>query len=104
MAKEYAEMFKRPDLATGKVFTSVEYFIITRHKDYRAHLEKILDVEIDESAELMDRLDLKNEIFDYELNTGIIEVLAREGERQITEFGRSSIHVQPTIGLDMSSS
>lgn len=82
MSKEYAEMFKRPDLATGKVFTSVEYFIITKHKDYRAHLEKTLDVEIDESAELMDRLDLKKEIFDYELNTGILETILPEEQRK----------------------
>lgn len=93
MSKEYAEMFKRPDLATGKVFTSVEYFIITKHKDYRAHLEKILDAEIEESAELMDKLDQKKEVFDYELNTGIIEVLSRESECQTGEIKGNSVHV-----------
>lgn len=67
MSKEYAELFKRPDLATGKVRTAREYFIIHRHEEYRLHLEDKLgiDFHIDKNAELLDPLDEK-EIFDYE--------------------------------------
>lgn len=90
MSKEYAELFKRPDLATGKVFTSLEYFIITKHKDYKAHLEKYLDVQIDDSAELMDKLNYELEVFEYER---ITEFFPREGECEITEAKGDSVHL-----------
>ena len=83
MSKEYADLFKRPDMATGRVHTTTEYFIILKHKEYRTFLENFLDASIDESAELMDKLDPQKETFNYEFNTGdqrrTSEVLSREG-------------------------
>lgn len=66
MSLEYAELFKRPDRHTGKVNVATEYFIIYKHKSYKEFLEKFLDVQIEDSAELMDRLNYDKEIFNYE--------------------------------------
>lgn len=66
MSKEYAELFKRPDLATGKVHVGREYYVIHKHKDLKVHMEEELGVKIDDSWELMDPLDLSKEIFDYD--------------------------------------
>jgi hypothetical protein len=99
MSKEYADLFKRPDIATGRVHTATEYFIILKHKEYKTFLENFLDATIDDDAELMDELNPKKEIFNYEFNireTGTTEVQSGEGERQIGESGGSSIHLQST--------
>ncbi len=86
MSKEYAELFKRPDAATGKTHIATEYFIIHRHKDYRVYLEEKLGLDtihIEESAELMDPLNMAKEIFDYEPagnTTRDTEVQSRESE------------------------
>jgi len=65
MSKEYADFFKNIDPNTGIPHVLQQHFVILKHKDYREHLEKDLDVKIDESAELMDALDGK-EIFQHE--------------------------------------
>lgn len=79
MSKDYAEQFKRPDIATGRVHTTREYFVIHKHQDYRTHLETSLEVKIDKNAELMDPLDPKKEVFDY-------EPISRESEREPIEI------------------
>ena len=84
MSKEYAELFKRPDLATGRVYTGREYHIIHRSKELREHMEKELNARISPEAELMSPLDMTLEMFDYDHNkireSGIIEVQSRESE------------------------
>lgn len=66
MSKEFAELHKKLDLSTGKVYMSKEYYVIHRHKDLRQKMEEDLGVKIEESWELLDPLDLDKEIFDYE--------------------------------------
>lgn len=82
MSREYAELFRRKDLATGKVYSGKPFFIIHKHEEYRTYLEKDLGVSIDKDAELLDPLD-EREIFDYEPvranREATTEVLTREG-------------------------
>lgn len=71
MTREYAELFKVPDLATGRVYLPDEYHVITKSKEYKKKLEDMLSnypkspVILDDSQELMDPLDLKKEILSY---------------------------------------
>ena len=69
MSKEYAELFKRPDFATGKVRISKEYYVIHKHKDLKTKIEEDLEVRLEDSWELLDPLDLSKEIFSYERDT-----------------------------------
>lgn len=84
MSKEYAELFKRPDLNTGRVFVQNEYYIITKDKDYKRKLEDSLSnptsiVVIADHLELMDSLDPAKEIFSYEYTDTTPEILTGEG-------------------------
>lgn len=74
MSKEYAEMFKIPDLITGRVRVANEYHIIHKSKELRLQMEEDLGVKIDESWELASPLDLEKEEFDYEIRGRITEV------------------------------
>jgi hypothetical protein len=78
MSKEYADMFKTVTLS-GKVNIGYQYLIIHKHKDYREHLEKELDVEISSNAELMNIIDLTKETFDY---ARPIKIQLNEGQCQ----------------------
>ena len=78
MSKEYADMFKTVTLS-GKVNIGYQYLIIHKHKDYREHLEKELDVEISPNAELMNIIDLTKETFDY---ARPIKIQLNEGQCQ----------------------
>ena len=89
MSKEYADMFKQISIS-GRVNIGYQYLVIHKHKEYREHLEKELDVKIDSKAELMDKLDLSKEIFDYER---VITIQPGEGECQIGETAGSSLYV-----------
>lgn len=89
MSKEYADLFKTIT-HSGKVNVGYQYLIIHKHKEYRLHLEKELDVVIDPSAELMDALDLTKEIFDYEPT----KIQPGEGQCEIGETSPGeSVHV-----------
>ena len=68
MSKEYAELFKRPNLETGKVAITNEYFIIHKHKEYKKHLEDDLATTIDDTAELASPLEDEHEYFDYQMS------------------------------------
>ena len=89
MSREYADMFKQVTLA-GNVNVGYQYLVIHKHKEYREHLEKELDVQISPKAELMDRLDLTKEIFDYER---LIKIQPGEGQCQIGETTGSGLHI-----------
>jgi len=80
MSKEYADLFKTVTLS-GKVTVGYQYLIIHKHKEYKEHLEKELDVHIDSSAELMDRLDPEKEIFNYER---ALKIQSHERECQVS--------------------
>ena len=77
MSKEYAELFKRPDLATGRVQVGREYHVIHRSKELRAHMEEELNARISPDAELMSPLDMEKEVFDYTFGSGqeILELI-----------------------------
>ena len=96
MSKDYAELFKIPDLATGRVHIGREYHIINRTKDLREHMESELGVHIDDQWELMDPLDLDKEIFDYEFATRrTLALQPWKGEREAGETEGSSLYIQP---------
>lgn len=65
MSKEYASHFKIIDTNSGIPHVLQQHFVILKHKDYKEHMEKELDVKIEEHAELMDPLDTE-EIFEYQ--------------------------------------
>jgi len=65
MAKDYAELFRRVDMGAGTTKATNEYFIMKRDPAYRKNLEESLEVVIDEDAELLDKLKMEEEIFDY---------------------------------------
>jgi hypothetical protein len=77
MAKEYADLFKNIDMATGKVLAGPEYFIMRKDPEYRKYLEDSLSnrvgkeppslVKINPDAELMSALDLNKEHLNYAL-------------------------------------
>lgn len=80
MSKEYADMFKSVTLA-GRVNIGYQYLIIYKQKEYKEHLEKELDVQIDPGAELMDKIDLTKETFDYDKS---IKIQPYEGQCQVS--------------------
>lgn len=61
----YAELFKHLDVQSGKVSILQQNLVITRHIEYKKHLEQELDCQIDSKAELMSKIDEK-EFFNYE--------------------------------------
>lgn len=64
MGKDYSELFKHLDIQSGKVTILQQNLIITRHEEYRKHLEESLDTQISKSAELMSPID-NLEYLDY---------------------------------------
>lgn len=76
MSKDYADLFKNIDMATGKVLAGPEYFIMRKDAEYRKYLEESLSnrvgneppslVKITEDAELMSVLDPLKEHLNYE--------------------------------------
>lgn len=65
MSKEYSDRFKKIDMNSGLTKATNEYFIMKKDPEYRQKLERSLDVVIVEDAELLDKLKIEEEIFNY---------------------------------------